>query len=213
MSTVLTDISSWLQQGRAPKVKACVQQALDEGIPAQDILEKGLLDGMNIIGQKFKNNEVFVPEVLIAARAMTKGIELLRPYLVTAGVEEKGTVVIGTVKGDLHDIGKNLVRMMMEGKGLKVIDLGVYVSVEKYLDAARENNADIIACSALLTTTMSEMRDVVEAVKASELNGKVKIMVGGAPITKAFCDSIGADGYTPDAASAAEAALAFCEQK
>ena len=213
MSTVLTDISSWLQQGRAPKVKACVQQALDEGIPAQDILEKGLLDGMNIIGQKFKNNEVFVPEVLIAARAMTKGIELLRPYLVTAGVEEKGTVVIGTVKGDLHDIGKNLVRMMMEGKGLKVIDLGVDVPVEKYLDAARENNADIIACSALLTTTMSEMRDVVEAVKASELNGKVKIMVGGAPITQAFCDSIGADCYTPDAASAAEAALAFCEQK
>ena len=164
MSAILTDISSWLQQGRAPKVKACVQQALDEGIPAGDILEKGLLDGMNIIGQKFKNNEVFVPEVLIAARAMTKGIELLRPYLVTEGVEEKGTVVIGTVKGDLHDIGKNLVRMMMEGKGLEVIDLGVDVPVEKYLDAARENNANIIACSALLTTTMTEMREVVQGI-------------------------------------------------
>lgn len=141
---------------------------------------------------------------------MTKGIELLRPYLVTEGVEEKGTVVIGTVKGDLHDIGKNLVRMMIEGKGLKVIDLGVDVSVEKYLDAARENNANIIACSALLTTTMTEVREVVEAVKASELNGKVKIMIGGAPITQAFCDSIGADCYTPDAASAADAALAIC---
>lgn len=210
MSAILTDISSWLQQGRAPKVKACVQQALDEGIPAGDILEKGLLDGMNIIGQKFKNNEVFVPEVLIAARAMTKGIELLRPYLVTEGVEEKGTVVIGTVKGDLDDIGKNLVRMMIEGKGLKVIDLGVDVPVEKYLDAARENNANIIACPALLTTTMTEVREVVEAVKASELNGKVKIMIGGAPITQAFCDSIGADCYTPDAASAADAALAIC---
>src|SRR5699024_1564178 len=196
-----------------PKVKEYVQQALDEGIPANEILVQGLLSGMDIIGEKFKNNEVFVPEVLIAARAMSKGTEILRPYLVAAGVEEKGTVVIGTVKGDLHDIGKNLVRMMMEGKGLKVIDLGVDVSVEKYLDAARENNADIIACSALLTTTMSEMRDVVEAVKASEINGKVKIMVGGAPITQAFCDSIGADCYTPDAASAAEAALAFCEQK
>ena len=210
MSAILTDISSWLQQGRAPKVKACVQQALDEGIPAGDILEKGLLDGMNIIGQKFKNNEVFVPEVLIAARAMTKGIELLRPYLVTEGVEEKGTVVIGTVKGDLHDIGKNLVRMMMEGKGLKVIDLGVDVPVEKYLDAARENNANIIACSALLTTTMTEMREVVEAVKASELNGKVRIMIGGAPITQAFCDSIGADCYTPDAGSASDVALEIC---
>lgn len=141
---------------------------------------------------------------------MTKGIELLRPYLVTEGVEEKGTVVIGTVKGDLDDIGKNLVRMMIEGKGLKVIDLGVDVSVEKYLDAARENNANIIACSALLTTTMTEVREVVEAVKASELNGKVKIMIGGAPITQAFCDSIGADCYTPDAASAADAALAIC---
>lgn len=141
---------------------------------------------------------------------MTKGIELLRPYLVTEGVEEKGTVVIGTVKGDLHDIGKNLVRMMIEGKGLKVIDLGVDAPVEKYLDAARENNANIIACPALLTTTMTEVREVVEAVKASELNGKVKIMIGGAPITQAFCDSIGADCYTPDAASAADAALAIC---
>ena len=208
--SILNEISSWLQQGRAPKVKACVQQALDEGIPAEQILNEGLLDGMNIIGEKFKNNEVFVPEVLIAARAMTKGTEVLRPYLVQAGVEEKGTVIIGTVKGDLHDIGKNLVRMMMEGKGLKVIDLGVDVSVEAFMEAARANNAQIIACSALLTTTMGEMKSVVEAVEASELKGQVKVMIGGAPITQAFCDNIGADVYTTDAASAADAALAIC---
>ena len=208
--SILNEISSWLQQGRAPKVKACVQQALDEGIPAGEILENGLLDGMNIVGQKFKNNEVFVPEVLIAARAMTKGIEMLRPMLVADGVEEKGTVIIGTVKGDLHDIGKNLVRMMMEGKGLKVVDLGVDVSAEAFLAAAREHNAQVIACSALLTTTMGEMRHVVEAVGASEMGGKVRVMVGGAPITQAFCVQIGADRYTPDAASAAESALELC---
>ncbi len=208
--SILSEISSWLQQGRAPKVKACVQQALDEGIPAADILEHGLLDGMGIIGQKFKNNEVFVPEVLIAARAMSKGVEVLRPHLVEDGVEEKGTVVLGTVKGDLHDIGKNLVRMMMEGKGLKVIDLGVDVPVEKFLDAARENDAKIICCSALLTTTMGEMRSVVEAVEASELKGKVSIMIGGAPVTQSFCDQIGASRYTADAATAADVALDLC---
>lgn len=208
--SILNEISSWLQQGRAPKVKACVQQALDEGIPASEILEKGLLDGMSIIGQKFKNNEVFVPEVLIAARAMSRGIEVLRPHLAEGGVEEKGTVVLGTVKGDLHDIGKNLVRIMMEGKGLKVIDLGVDVPVEKFLDAARENDAKIIGCSALLTTTMGEMRSIVEAVEASELKGKVSIMIGGAPVTQSFCDQIGATRYTPDAATAAEVALELC---
>lgn len=212
MNTLLSEISSFLQQGRAAKVKECVQQALDEEVPTEEILEKGLMDGMNTVGQDFKNNKVFVPEVLIAARAMTKGIEVLRPYLVAEGIEEKGTVVIGTVKGDLHDIGKNLVHMMMEGKGLRVIDLGVDVSVEQYLDAAQEYNADVIVCSALLTTTMSEMKAVMDAVKASPLAGKVKVMIGGAPVTQAYCDIIGADCYTPDAASAADAALAFCMQ-
>lgn len=212
MNTRLSEISSFLQQGRAAKVKECVQQALDEGIPTEEILEKGLMDGMNTVGQDFRQNKVFVPEVLIAARAMTKGIEVLRPHLVAEGIEEKGAVVIGTVKGDLHDIGKNLVHMMMEGKGLRVIDLGVDVSVEQYLDAAQEHNADVIVCSALLTTTMSEMKAVVDAVKASPLAGKVKVMIGGAPVTQAYCDVIGADCYTPDAASAADAALAFCAQ-
>ena len=208
MNETLNEISEWLQKGRAPKVKAAVTKALEEGIPASEILENGLLAGMDIIGQKFKNNEVFVPEVLVAARAMNRGVEILRPYLVEDGVETKGTVILGTVKGDMHDIGKNLVRMMMEGKGLEVIDIGVDVPTESFLDAAREHNAKLICCSALLTTTMGEMKNVVDAVKASEM----KIMIGGAPITQTFCEQIGADCYTPDAASAAEAALKFCEE-
>ena len=212
MNETLNEISEWLQKGRAPKVKAAVTKALEEGIPASEILEDGLLAGMDIIGQKFKNNEVFVPEVLVAARAMNRGGEILRPYLVEDGVETKGTVILGTVKGDMHDIGKNLVRMMMEGKGLEVIDIGVDVPTESFLDAAREHNAKLICCSALLTTTMGEMKNVVDAVKASEMNGKVKIMIGGAPITQTFCEQIGADCYTPDAASAAEVALKFCEE-
>lgn len=212
MNETLNEISEWLQKGRAPKVKAAVTKALEEGIPASEILENGLLAGMDIIGQKFKNNEVFVPEVLVAARAMNRGVEILRPYLVEDGVETKGTVILGTVKGDMHDIGKNLVRMMMEGKGLEVIDIGVDVPTESFLDAAREHNAKLICCSALLTTTMGEMKNVVDAVKAFEMNGKVKIMIGGAPITQTFCEQIGADCYTPDAASAAEAALKFCEE-
>ena len=212
MNETLNEISEWLQKGRAPKVKAAVTKALEEGIPASEILEDGLLAGMDIIGQKFKNNEVFVPEVLVAARAMNRGVEILRPYLVEDGVETKGTVILGTVKGDMHDIGKNLVRMMMEGKGLEVIDIGVDVPTESFLDAAREHNAKLICCSALLTTTMGEMKNVVDTVKASEMNGKVKIMIGGAPITQTFCEQIGADCYTPDAASAAEVALKFCEE-
>ena len=212
MNETLNEISEWLQKGRAPKVKAAVTKALEEGIPASEILEDGLLAGMDIIGQKFKNNEVFVPEVLVAARAMNRGVEILRPYLVEDGVETKGSVILGTVKGDMHDIGKNLVRMMMEGKGLEVIDIGVDVPTESFLDAAREHNAKLICCSALLTTTMGEMKNVVDAVKASEMNGKVKIMIGGAPITQTFCEQIGADCYTPDAASAAEVALKFCEE-
>ena len=192
---ILQEMSELLQKGRAKQVKELVNQAIAEGLSAKDILEEGLLSGMGIIGEKFKNNEVFVPEVLVAARAMNAGVELLKPLLVSEGVASKGTVVLGTVKGDLHDIGKNLVKLMMEGKGLKVVDLGVDVSAEKFIAAAEENDADIIACSALLTTTIKD---------------RVKVMVGGAPVTQAFCDSIGADCYTEDAASAADAALALC---
>lgn len=205
--SILNDISSFLQQGRAPKVKELVAQALEEGIPAQEILEQGLLDGMSIVGEKFKNNEVFVPEVLIAARAMNMGTQILRPHLVEAGVEEKGTVVIGTVKGDLHDIGKNLVKMMMEGKGLEVVDLGTDVAPEAFIQAAVDQDCQIICCSALLTTTMGVMADVVQQADAAGIRGKVKIMVGGAPVTQTFCDQIGADRYTSDAASAADAAV------
>ncbi len=208
MNEILKEISTLLQQGRAPKVKEKVQEALDQGISAQDILENGLLDGMGIIGEKFKNNQVYVPEVLIAARAMNMGAEVLKPILVEKGIESKGTVVLGTVKGDQHDIGKNLVRMMMEGKGLQVVDLGVNVPAEKFVEAAKASNADVIACSALLTTTMIEMKNVVEAVRAENLD--VKIMVGGAPVTQDFCDSIGATAYSADATSAAETALSFC---
>ncbi|MGM9606033.1 MAG: corrinoid protein [Oscillospiraceae bacterium] len=206
MSTLI-EISEALQKGRAKQVKTLVPQALEEGIPAQQILEEGLLAGMGIIGEKFKNNEVFVPEVLVAARAMNVGAELLKPYLTEAGVESKGKVCLGTVKGDLHDIGKNLVRMMFEGKGLEVIDLGVDVDAETFVQTAIDNDCQIIACSALLTTTMSAMEDVVNKVKEAGIRDKVKIMVGGAPVSEAFCKTIGADAYTPDAASAAEKAV------
>ena len=210
--SVLNEISEFLQKGRAKNVKALVQQALDEGVDPKQILEEGLLSGMGIIGTKFKNNEVFVPEVLIAARAMNAGVEVLKPHLVSEGVESKGTAVIGTVKGDLHDIGKNLVKMMMEGQGLEVFDLGVDVPAEKFVEAVKEHNAKIVCCSALLTTTMNEMKNVVDAFVAAGIRDQVKIMVGGAPVTQAFCDSIGADCYTEDAASAAEAALKLCTE-
>ena len=202
---ILNEICDYLQKGRMPKVKELVNQALSDGIDAKYILEQGLLSGMSIVGEKFKNNEVFVPEVLVAARAMNAGVAILRPYLVKEGVESKGTVVIGTVKGDLHDIGKNLVKMMMEGRGLKVVDLGTDVSPEAFVAAAKENNAGIICCSALLTTTMGEMKNVVDLVKAENL--PIKVMIGGAPVTESFRNSIGADIYTPDAATAAEVAL------
>ena len=206
----MAEISQQLQMGKAKVVKELVQAALDEGVAAKVILEEGLLHGMSIIGEKFKNNEVFVPEVLVAARAMTSGTELLKPHLAKAGVKAKGTAVIGTVQGDLHDIGKNLVKLMLEGKGIEVVDLGVDVTPDRFVDAAIENNAQVICCSALLTTTMGQMQGVVDAAKARGIRDKVKIMVGGAPVTQSFCDSIGADAYAPDAASASDAAFAFC---
>lgn len=208
--SILVEISENLQQGKAKVVKELVQKAIDEGMDAKTILEEGLLHGMGIIGGKFKNNEVYVPDVLIAARAMNAGSELLKPLLASSGVKAKGTVILGTVKGDLHDIGKNLVRMMMEGKGLEVIDLGIDVPVDKFINKLKETNAQIIACSALLTTTMGEMKNVVEGLKAAGLRDKVTVMIGGAPVTDQFCKTIGADIYTPDAASAAEEAAKVC---
>ena len=208
----LQQISLKLQAGKARDVKALVQQAIDEGIPAHEILEKGLVAGMNVIGEKFKNNEVFVPEVLVAARAMNMGASLLKPLLAAEGVKATGKVCIGTVKGDLHDIGKNLVKMMLEGKGLEVIDLGTDVAPETFINTTRDEHCQLICCSALLTTTMGAMADVVEAAKDAGIRDQVKIMVGGAPVTEAFCKQIGADAYTPDAATAAEVAVQLCSK-
>ncbi|MEI6131513.1 MAG: cobalamin-dependent protein [Bacillota bacterium] len=206
----LNEISENLQKGKAKVVVELVQAELDAGTSAKSILEQGLLAGMGIIGDKFRNNEVYVPDVLVAARAMNAGAALLKPYLAEAGVKASGKVVLGTVKGDLHDIGKNLVKMMMEGKGLEVIDLGVDVTADMFVTAAKENKAQIIACSALLTTTMEQMKNVVIEAKNSGLRDDVTIMIGGAPITETYCKSIGADIYTSDAASAADAALEVC---
>ena len=208
---VLQEISEQLQRGKAKLVKELVQQAIDEGIPAKEILEEGLLSGMGVIGVKFKNNEVFVPEVLVAARAMNMGVQVLKPHLQESGVQAKGRVCIGTVKGDLHDIGKNLVKLMMEGKGLEVIDLGTDVAPETFIRTAVEQDCGVICCSALLTTTMSAIGDVVKAAEEAGIRDKVSIMIGGAPVTQAFCDQIGADVYTPDAATAADAAAELCK--
>ena len=208
---ILQEISQQLQAGRARNVKALVQQAIDEGVQAQQILNEGLLSGMAIIGEKFKNNEVFVPEVLVAARAMNTGVELLKPYLLADGVKAKGRACIGTVQGDLHDIGKNLVKMMLESKGLEVIDLGTDVSAETFVKTAIEQDCQVICCSALLTTTMGVMEEVVKAAEAAGIRDKVKIMIGGAPVTQSFCEQIGADAYTTDAASASDVAASFCK--
>jgi len=206
----LQDISLKLQAGKAKDVKLLVQQAIDEGFSAQVILEEGLLSGMSVVGEQFKNNEIFVPEVLVAARAMNVGASLLKPLLAAEGVKANGKVCIGTVQGDLHDIGKNLVKMMMEGKGLEVIDLGTDVAPANFINTAKNENCSIICCSALLTTTMGAMGDVVKAAEAAGIRENVKIMVGGAPVTEAFCRQIGADAYTPDAATAADVAVEYC---
>ena len=205
--TIVDNISEAVQCGNKKAVEELVQQALDEGISAQDILNNGLLAAMDIIGPKFKNNEIFVPEVLVAARAMNAGTALLKPALAAAGTEPLGNAVIGTVKGDMHDIGKNLVRMMLEGKGIEVVDLGVDVGSEVFVDYIKEHeDVKIVALSALLTTTLTAMQDTVQAIINAGLHQRVKIMVGGAPVTQEFADQIGADSYTPDAGSAAAAA-------
>ena len=207
---MLSQISENLQKGKAKIVKQLVQEAIDAGISAQEILEKGLIAGMNVVGEKFRNNEIFVPEVLVAARALNMGSALLKPLLAADGVKASGRVCIGTVQGDLHDIGKNLVKMMMEGKGLEVIDLGTDVAPETFVKTTVEQDCQIICCSALLTTTMPVMEEVVKAAEAAGIRGKVKIMIGGAPVSEEFRAQIGADAYTADAASAADQAVTFC---
>lgn len=209
---LLNELSKSLQRGRIPKIKELITQALAEGITPQTILNDGLLGGMAVIGEKFKKNEVFIPEVMLAARAMNEGVGLLRPYLISDGALKKGTAVIGTVKGDLHDIGKNIVKMMLEAKGLEVIDLGTDVSAESFVEKAVEHQADVICCSALLTTTMNEMKKVILNAQEAGIRDKVTIMIGGAPVTQEFCDSICADYYTPDAATCSDVAAQACQK-
>jgi len=199
---MLKEMQDALIAGDKAKVETLVDRALTEGLPAGRVLNEGLIPGMERLGELFKNNEVFIPEVLVAARAMNAGLAKLEPGLVKDGVRPKGVVVIGTVKGDLHDIGKNLVAMMLRGNGYQIVDLGVDVAPEAYLEAARAHGAGIIALSALLTTTMVQMKNVVEAVGASGLG--IPVVIGGAPVTKDYADRIGAGGYAPDAASAVE---------
>lgn len=207
--SICETISEKVQAGRAKEVIALVDEALAAGIAPETILNEGLVTGMNIIGEKFKNNEVFVPEILVAARAMNKGMQTLKSALTREGIEPIGKAVICTVKGDMHDIGKNLVKIMIEGQGIECIDLGVDVDPARVVEAVRDNDVQIVCLSALLTTTMYGQKDVIDALKEAGLRDKVKVMVGGAPITQAFADEIGADCYTLDAASAAQAARAF----
>ena len=201
----LEELKQNLIGGKAPQVKELVQSAVNEGMDVKQILNEGLIAGMAVVGAKFKKNEFYVPEVLIAARAMNGGMEILEPLLAKRGVEPVGTIAVGTVKGDLHDIGKNLVAMMLKGAGFKIDDLGIDVPPEKFVDAAKAG-AKIVAMSALLTTTMPGMKDVVEAVQKAGLAGQVKTMIGGAPLTQSYADEIKADGYAPDASSAVDKA-------
>lgn len=202
----LQTIADALMKGQAPAVKEEVQKAVDEGIAPETILSDALIAGMNVVGKRFKNNEMYVPEVLIAARAMHAGLDILKPLLAESEVQPVGTIVVGTVKGDLHDIGKNLVCMMLEGAGFRVIDVGIDCPAEKFVTALQESKANLLGLSALLTTTMPAMKDVIQALQTAGLNAQVKVLIGGAPVTQDYADEIGAQGYAPDAASAVDVA-------
>ena len=201
---ILQQIIESLQKGEDQKVAELTQQAIDAGLGAAQILNDGLLAGMDVIGEKFGANEIFLPEVLLSARAMNAGMDLIKPLLIADDVPSLGKVVIGTVRGDLHDIGKNLVGIMLRGAGFEVIDLGADVTPESFVETAEAEGASVVGLSALLTTTMSGMKDVVELVKSKGLEGKVKVIIGGAPLSQAFADDIGADGYGYDASNAVE---------
>ena len=202
----LEELESLVIKGKAKKVTATVQELVDEGVSPSEALNT-MIGAMGIVGEKFKNGEIFVPEMLVAAKSMKSGVEVLKPYLASGEVGALGTVIIGTVSGDMHDIGKNLVAMMIESKGFTVVDLGVDVPKEKFVEACIEHpEAKVVALSALLTTTMGAMEETVELLNSQEFRNRIKIMVGGAPVTKEFCEKIGADAFTQDAASAAEKA-------
>ena len=201
---VLEEIAENVIKGQAPKVEELTKQAIDEGLDVGEILKKGLIGGMGVIGERFKKNEVYVPEVLIAARAMKAGMALIKPLLADSDVQSLGTILVGTVKGDLHDIGKNLVLMMLEGAGFDVIDAGIDVSADKFIELINENKPQIVAMSALLTTTMPGMETTIKTLNESGV--QIKTMIGGAPVTQKYADEINADGYAPDAASAVDKA-------
>lgn len=201
---LLQEIAAKVEEGKQNDVTALVEKCIAEGMGASEILNDGLVAGMNSIGVRFRNNEVFVPEVLIAARAMKAGLEIVKPILLKEKVESRGTIIIGTVMGDLHDIGKNIVCYMLQGAGYDVVDIGIDAPKEKFIDEARSRGADVIGLSSLLTTTMVYMKEVMEAVRASDIADRVKVMIGGAPVTQAFADEIGAHGYAADAASAVD---------
>jgi 5-methyltetrahydrofolate--homocysteine methyltransferase len=203
---IYEQIAEEVIKGQADAVKDLVNQALSENISAEDILNNGLVAGMNVVGEKFKNNEFFIPEVLVSARAMSAGLDILNPLLAEANVKAKAKVVIGTVKGDLHDIGKNIVGMMLQGAGYKIVDLGADVPKDKFIEFAQKEEADMVGMSALLTTTMIYMQEIIQGLKEAGLRDKVKVIIGGAPVTQAYADQIEADGYAPDAASAIDLA-------
>jgi len=203
---VLQKISEELQSGNYRVVPKLVQDALDAKIPPSKILSEGLVSGMDIVGDKFRRDELFMPEVLISAKAMQAGMEILRPKLIESGAKLAGKIVLGTVKGDLHDIGKNLVGMLMEGAGYEVIDLGIDVPSDKFVDAVKTTKPDLVGLSALLTTTMPKMKEVIDSLVEAGVRNSVKVVVGGAPVTEKFAKDIGGDGYAPDAASAVEKA-------
>ena len=209
MSAIIDEIIDSLKRGQGKRVTDLVKMALEEGISAQTILEDGFLAGMEQIADKFRQEEVGVPEILSVTRALDKGVQSLRRYTGSSNSKEVGTVVLGTVEGDMHDIGKNLVKMMIEGTGIRVIDLGVDCPPERVVEAVKEYRPAIVCLSALLTTTMGNQKAVIDALKEAGLRDSVKVMVGGAPVTKAFAEEIGADAYTPDAATAAEVARAY----
>jgi corrinoid protein of di/trimethylamine methyltransferase len=209
MADVLQEIASSLYKGENEAVAELAQKALDQGLSPQEVLSGGLIAGMDEVGKDFKAGELFVPEVLIAARAMHAGMGVLRPLLAEADVPSAGKFVVGTVEGDLHDIGKNLVKMMIEGAGFETIDLGTDVKATAFVDAVREHQPRIVGMSALLTTTMVNMKGTIEALEEAGLRDQIKIMVGGAPVTAAFAEEIGADAYAPDAASAVDVAREF----
>ena len=201
---ILNELSANLQEGYADKTKKLTEEALAQGIPATEILEKGLIAGMNILGGKFKKNEMYLPEVLVVARAMKFSMDVLKPHLAAARVKSRGKILLGTVKGDMHDIGKNLVGIMLQGAGFDVVDVGTDISMEKFVETVEREQPDVLGLSALLTTTMVYMKRVIEALEQRQLRGKVKVIVGGAPITQRYADEIKADGYARDASSAVD---------